>query len=423
MTHSSLGRIQKYIIRRAFDPESTSISRNDRSLWFQLPDSILYREKEQFADGIGRGWIRALQDYAVKKMGIANAEDAEKAMYKHIFLEDKKCQYLKQDARESLLQTRQVRRKKNQTSYKYMVHSASLASASTDLDLQALNVSKEDAHNFLQSVLGWNSQELDFHPTLSSLNLLIESMLQKVPFHNLTLLVRERRPPSLIEIKQDMMSGLGGPCSVVNCFFAAILIALGFGPNVYLLSCHILDQENCHLAILVQIKGLRYFVDVANAKPYFEAIHLGDSSIKTSMNGSFEWHLSFNTKSRLIDLMHFDKVALSFDPSSTKRFSSFRKMIEQSRTDKSFGPFLTGLRFCLYPNSNEMSSIMAVRDAFIYEGESTKKKKRASNRSDIVNFSKSCAFSHIEGFCSLVENAIHVLDKENKQWFDNSGGK
>ena len=164
-------------------------------------------------------------------------------------------------------------------------------------------------------------------------------------------------------------------------------------------------------------------VDVANAKPNFQVVHLEDSSIKTSMNGSFEWHLSFNTKSRLIALMYFDKVALSFDPSSTKRFSSFRKMIEQSRIDKSFGPFLTGLRFCLYPNSNEMSSIMAVRDAFIYEGESTKKKKRASNRSDIVNFSKSCAFSHIEGFCSLVENAIHVLDKENKQWFDNSGGK
>ena len=138
------------------------------------------------------------------------------------------------------------------------------------------------------------------------------------------------------------------------------------------------------------------------------------------MNGLFEWHLSYNTKSCLMELMHFDSVALSFDPSSTQRFNSFRKMIEQSRTDKSFGPFLTGLRFCLYPSNNNVSSIMAVRDTFIYEGESIKKKRWASNRSDIVNFSKRSSFSHIKDFSFLVKDAIKVLDKENKGWFENS---
>jgi asparagine synthase (glutamine-hydrolysing) len=29
-----------------------------------LPDSILWRQKEQFSDGVGYGWIDSLRDYA-----------------------------------------------------------------------------------------------------------------------------------------------------------------------------------------------------------------------------------------------------------------------------------------------------------------------------------------------------------------------
>ena len=65
--------------------------------------------------------------------------------------------------------------------------------------------------------------------------MVIVSMLERVPFHNLTLLTRERRPPTMAEIKEDMMSGIGGPCAVVNAFFAVLLERLGFGPHIYLL--------------------------------------------------------------------------------------------------------------------------------------------------------------------------------------------
>jgi asparagine synthase (glutamine-hydrolysing) len=48
------GRIEKHILRQAFDtPEDP-----------YLPDEILWRQKEQFSDGVGYGWIDSLRDLA-----------------------------------------------------------------------------------------------------------------------------------------------------------------------------------------------------------------------------------------------------------------------------------------------------------------------------------------------------------------------
>jgi asparagine synthase (glutamine-hydrolysing) len=51
-------RIEKYILRRAFDTS------DDPSAAPYLPQKILYRQKEQFSDGVGYGWIDALKDNA-----------------------------------------------------------------------------------------------------------------------------------------------------------------------------------------------------------------------------------------------------------------------------------------------------------------------------------------------------------------------
>ena len=50
--------MEKYIVRKAFDtPEDP-----------YLPDSILWRQKEQFSDGVGYGWIDGLKDWAEKEV-------------------------------------------------------------------------------------------------------------------------------------------------------------------------------------------------------------------------------------------------------------------------------------------------------------------------------------------------------------------
>lgn len=52
------GRIEKYILRKAFDTS------DEPDVEPYLPDEILWRQKEQFSDGVGYGWIDALKDNA-----------------------------------------------------------------------------------------------------------------------------------------------------------------------------------------------------------------------------------------------------------------------------------------------------------------------------------------------------------------------
>jgi asparagine synthase (glutamine-hydrolysing) len=53
-------RIEKYILRKAFDTTDEPETKP------YLPDSILWRQKEQFSDGVGYGWIDSLKDTAEK---------------------------------------------------------------------------------------------------------------------------------------------------------------------------------------------------------------------------------------------------------------------------------------------------------------------------------------------------------------------
>lgn len=80
-------RIEKYILRQAFDtPEDP-----------YLPSDILWRQKEQFSDGVGYGWIDSLRDLAERTVSdqmFANAANRfpdntpvtkEAYMYRSIF--------------------------------------------------------------------------------------------------------------------------------------------------------------------------------------------------------------------------------------------------------------------------------------------------------------------------------------------------
>jgi hypothetical protein len=51
---TAAGRIEKYILRKAFDTP-------DRPY---LPEHVLYRQKEQFSDGVGYNWIDGLKAHA-----------------------------------------------------------------------------------------------------------------------------------------------------------------------------------------------------------------------------------------------------------------------------------------------------------------------------------------------------------------------
>lgn len=55
-------RIEKYILRKAFDTTGEA----DQEPY--LPEHILWRQKEQFSDGVGYGWIDALKENAESRV-------------------------------------------------------------------------------------------------------------------------------------------------------------------------------------------------------------------------------------------------------------------------------------------------------------------------------------------------------------------
>ncbi|KAI8366785.1 asparagine synthase [Radiomyces spectabilis] len=62
MHDRSKGRAEKYILRKAFDTS------DDPSAKPYLPDSILWRQKEQFSDGVGYSWIDTLKEISLQKV-------------------------------------------------------------------------------------------------------------------------------------------------------------------------------------------------------------------------------------------------------------------------------------------------------------------------------------------------------------------
>lgn len=128
--------------------------------------------------------------------------------------------------------------------------------------------------------------------------------------------------------------------------------------------------------------------------------------------------MMYNEHSGLMEVHHSNEKAISFHPASTVVFDSFRAMITKSRSDTSFGPFLTGLRFVVFPD--KASKILAVRDACIYNGSSTEHKYSALSKESILSIADCPPFSFIQGFKELVQEAIDVLDEENPGWYDKS---
>jgi asparagine synthase (glutamine-hydrolysing) len=67
-------RIEKYILRAAFDP---SINIEDPDKTEYLPREILWRQKEQFSDGVGYSWIDSLKEFAENHISDAMMETAQ----------------------------------------------------------------------------------------------------------------------------------------------------------------------------------------------------------------------------------------------------------------------------------------------------------------------------------------------------------
>jgi asparagine synthase (glutamine-hydrolysing) len=66
MSDPAQKRIEKHIVRSSFDTPDDQY----------LPESVLWRQKEQFSDGVGYGWIDGLKEYAARQISDAMFESA-----------------------------------------------------------------------------------------------------------------------------------------------------------------------------------------------------------------------------------------------------------------------------------------------------------------------------------------------------------
>lgn len=180
-------------------------------------------------------------------------------------------------------------------------------------------------------------------PSKDALTAIVGRVLARLPFQNICMLARPRRAPSLAEIRDDMLSGRGGPCGHQNPFLAAVLHELGYEVDLVAGS---MQAPDCHIALLVTLAGEQLWIDVGNGFPYLEPIALDDR--RPRRHPMLEHRLCARADGRH-QIEHrprgHDAWVRNYDFAPTPRsFDSFADMITSHYSQAGYGPFLLGLR-------------------------------------------------------------------------------
>ena len=77
--------VEKYILRKAFDTKEDPF----------LPESVLWRQKEQFSDGVGYSWIDRLMEYCASKVSDKQMQEAA-VTYPHNTPSTKEAYYIRE---------------------------------------------------------------------------------------------------------------------------------------------------------------------------------------------------------------------------------------------------------------------------------------------------------------------------------------
>ena len=179
-------------------------------------------------------------------------------------------------------------------------------------------------------------------PTYSYLCKIILNFFELVPFQNISMLTDQRKRPSIRKIKDDILIGIGGLCTVRNPFLYFFLHSLGF--NVKFASGS-MQEEDCHICLIVKIGTDEYWVDVGNGYPYLSPIKLGDN---IEINHPFISYRLFE-KNDIWHVQHLRPKEKIWKTNYTFKsegvpYSFFDRMHHFHYTVPGWGPFLTGIR-------------------------------------------------------------------------------
>ena len=129
-----------------------------------------------------------------------------------------------------------------------------------------ISFTKEEIKDFLDRIEVKKSE-----PSEEFLKMIVSGTLEHIPFQNITMLTNERTRPSKEMIKSDMLSGMGGLCTVRNPFLHEFLRALGF--NVRFISST-MGKPDCHISLIVNINRIDWWVDQGVTKENLEIINV-----------------------------------------------------------------------------------------------------------------------------------------------------
>jgi arylamine N-acetyltransferase len=120
-------------------------------------------------------------------------------------------------------------------------------------------------------------------PTLDYLKRLTRAHVERVPFENITSILRRAAagssdvPPldrdTELQAWRDLRGG--GLCFEVTDMFGSLLASLGFQAHPVIA---VMSFPGQHQAVVVQIDERRYLVDAGNGAPFFEPIRVSDDA-------------------------------------------------------------------------------------------------------------------------------------------------
>lgn len=187
-----------------------------------------------------------------------------------------------------------------------------------------------------------------------------QAHLMSVPFHNLLLLANDGRPwglPSLQEVVDDAIAGVGGNCDRTTPPFTALLQSLGFDAS---LAAATVREPGDHFVCTVHVDGARFLCDVGNGHPYLRPWDLDGPVQEQTFQG---WRFRFDPHARGGPILQRAlsgggfKTVYVVDP-VRRRYEDFAPMVMAHYTQAGFGPFLAGLRaVCVQPDA-----VLTLRD-------------------------------------------------------------
>jgi acyl transferase domain-containing protein/nucleoside-diphosphate-sugar epimerase/NADPH:quinone reductase-like Zn-dependent oxidoreductase/arylamine N-acetyltransferase/ectoine hydroxylase-related dioxygenase (phytanoyl-CoA dioxygenase family) len=295
---------------------------------------------------------------------------------------------------------------------------------------------KTDVSRFLERIKVNPSVDVDKLDLLTSI---ICGCMTYIPFQNFSMLTRvhpssgDRCPPTLGNIIDDMLTGLGGLCSVRNPFLYLLLRALDFEYVRFVAGTMCIDNGDdlvdAHVALLVNVDHKEYWVDIANGWPYMKPFALDDIGDSMIIKHPFLHTRLVETSKKgnpVICVQHRQnpfsewKDNYYFERSKKVDYDSVFVASMQKHYDsrENYGPFLSHFRFNMW--SDEEGVLLRDNDTWVLSSQKSPLLHREEcwDASKFAHLLHSSSFTAVDSLMLLIPKAWDICQTNAETLFE-----